>query len=291
MNRKKAVPSLKRATDFMWRNARLLERAIFTRAFLDGPPAAVTAALGAYRNQDGGFGNALEPDMRAPGSTPLACEVALRALCEAEIRDPALAAGMCKFLASIAEPGGRVEIALPHILDYPRAAHWNSPSFGSDSPNPTAGVAGLLHCQGAGHPWLARASKWCWRRIERPLADAHEIATVLRFLEYAPERARAREAAVRLAAQAPHTKWFLERAGSPDYGVTPLGLCPTPAAIARPAFMDDLIAAHLDDLESRQQADGGWPITWEAPGPGAAIEWRGRLTLEALMCLRAYGRI
>lgn len=189
MNRKKAVLSLERATDFMWRNARLLERAIFARAFLDGPPGAVTAVLGAYRNPDGGFGNALEPDMRAPCSTPLACEVALRALREAEIRDPALAAGMCKFLASVAEPNGRVEIASPDILDYPRAAHWNSPSFGTDSPNPTAGVVGLLHYQGADHRWLARASKWCWQRIERPLADAHEIATVLRFLEYAPERA------------------------------------------------------------------------------------------------------
>ena len=97
--------------------------------------------------------------------------------------------------------------------------------------------------------------------------------------------------AARLAAEAPHSKWFLAQAGSPDYGVTPLWLCPTPAAIAHPAFADDLIAAHLEDLESRQQTDGGWPITWEAPGPGAAIEWRGRMTLEALMCLRAYGRI
>ncbi len=252
---------------------------------------AVVAALAAYRNPDGGFGNALEADIRAPASTPLACECALRALHEADIRDRALASGMCQFLSSVAEPNGRVEIALPHILDYPRAAHWNSPSFGSDSPNPTAGIVGLLHYQGADHPWLTRASEWCWQRLERPLADAHEIATALRFLEYAPDRARAAKLAIRLAAEAPRSKWFLEHAGTPDYGVTPLGLCPTPTSIARPAFSDDLIAAHLDDLASRQQPDGGWPITWQAPGPGAAIEWRGRMTLEALLCLRAYGRI
>ena len=40
----------------------------------------------------GGFGNALEADIRAPGSTPLACENALRALREADIRDAAIAA-------------------------------------------------------------------------------------------------------------------------------------------------------------------------------------------------------
>ena len=288
---KSGSASIDRAVEFIWRNARLLERAIFARVFLNGSPQAVIDALTAYRNPDGGFGNALEADMRAPGSTPLACEVALRALHEADIREPALASGMCEFLASVAEPNGRVEIALPHILDYPRAAHWNSPSFGSDSPNPTAGIAGLLHYQGVDHRWLKLASDWCWKRLERPLGDAHEIATALRFLQYAPDRERANEVAIRLASEAPRTKWFLERAGSSDYGVTPLGLCPTPTAIGRAAFSDDLIAAHLDDLASRQQPDGGWPITWEAPGPGAAIEWRGRMTVEALLCLRAYGRV
>ncbi len=273
---KKRSAVVEHAADFIWRNVRLLERAIFARAFLNGSSDAVVAALVAYRNPDGGFGNALEADIRAPASTPLACENALRALHEADIRDRALALGMCEFLASVAEPDGRLETTLPHIFDYPRAAHWNSPSFGSDSPNPTAGIAGLLHYQGADHPWLTRASDWCWKRLERPLDDAHEIATALRFLEYAPDRARARELAIRLTAEAPRSKWFLAQPGTSDYGVTPLGLCPTPTSIARPAFSDDLIAAHLDDLASRQQPDGGWPITWQAPGPGAAIEWRGR---------------
>jgi len=288
---KNVSTSIEDAADFIWRNARLLERTIFARVFFHGSSQAVINALKAYRNPDGGFGNALEPDIRAPGSTPLACENALLALRDADIREHAVASGMCEFLASVAEPDGRVEIALPHILDYPRAAHWNSPSFGSDSPNPTAGITGLLHYQGADHLWLRRASEWCWKRLERPLGDAHEIATALRFLEYAPERARADELAFRLCTEAPRSKWFLEQAGTSDYGVTPLGLCPTPRAIGRAAFSDDLIAAHLDDLASRQQPDGGWPITWQAPGPGAANEWRGRMTLDALLCLRAYGRI
>jgi hypothetical protein len=282
---------IERAADFIWRNARLLERTIFARAFLNGSSEAVIAALNAYRNPDGGFGNALEADIRAPGSTPLACENALRALHEADIRERALASGMCEFLASVAESDGRVETTLPHILEYPRAAHWNSPSFGSDSPNPTAGLAGLLHYQGADHEWLRRAREWCWRRLQRPLSDAHEIATALRFLEYAPGRARAGDLAIRLCIEAPRSKWFLERAGTSDYGVTPLGLCPTPTSIGGAAFSEDLIATHLDDLASRQQPDGGWPIAWQAPGDGAAIEWRGRLTVEALLCLHAYGRI
>ena len=52
--------SIDRAAEFIWRNARLLERAIFARVFLNGSPQAVIDALTAYRNPDGGFGNALE---------------------------------------------------------------------------------------------------------------------------------------------------------------------------------------------------------------------------------------
>jgi hypothetical protein len=101
--------SLERAADFLWRNARLLERTMFAREFLGGPPGAVINALMAYRNADGGFGNALEPDVRAPGSMPLHCEQALGVMREADIRDPRLAIGVCDYLASVAEPSGRVE--------------------------------------------------------------------------------------------------------------------------------------------------------------------------------------
>ena len=94
-----------------------------------------------------------------------------------------------------------------------------------------------------------------------------------------------------MAREADETRWFLKYPDRTRYGVTPLILCPTPEAIARSAFSDEIIDAHLDELAAQQQHDGGWPITWEAPGAGAAIEWRGRFTLDALITLRAYGRI
>ncbi len=60
-----------RAEDFIWKNARLLEKRIFAFFFLGGSAREVVSALKAYQNQDGGFGNALEPDKRYPGSTPV----------------------------------------------------------------------------------------------------------------------------------------------------------------------------------------------------------------------------
>ena len=283
--------TLERAADFLWRNARLLERALFAHRFLDGPAERVRDAVCAYRNPDGGFGHALESDIRAPTSQPLHVEVALRALQTADVRDAALAQGACAFLAAVAEEDGRVPIALPSMLDYPRAAHWAALDPPSDSPNPTAAIVGLLLYQGIDHPWLDRATAWCWRRLERPIDEAHAIRAALTFLQFAPDRERAEALALRIAGGAHAVRYFKAAPGWGSYGVTPLQLTPAPDAVGRAAFPDALLAAHLDDLAAGQAEDGGWPIAWTPPGPGAAAEWRGVWTLEALRLLRAYGRI
>src|SRR5689334_19328631 len=62
------------ASDFLWRNARLLERHLFAYHFADGSSDPVRAALRAYQNADGGFGQALEPDKRCPDSQPIDVE-------------------------------------------------------------------------------------------------------------------------------------------------------------------------------------------------------------------------
>ncbi len=49
----KESASLDRAGEFMWRNARLLERTIFAHAFLDGPADAVTVSVLSGRDPEG----------------------------------------------------------------------------------------------------------------------------------------------------------------------------------------------------------------------------------------------
>jgi hypothetical protein len=286
-----SAPALERAAEFIWRHARLLERALFACRFRDGPADAVRAAVRAYRNADGGFGHALEPDVRAPDSMPLHCELALAALEAAGIRHPELAGGICAFLDGVAEPSGRVPVVLPAVLDYPRADHWNQPVFTGDSINPTGALVGLLTAQGVTHAWLERATAWCWERVEQPIEEAHDLLSALTFLRHAPDRERAAPLASRTAAQAEKTSWFLADPAATRYGLTPLTLCPTPDALGREAFADGLIEAHLDALAARQQDDGGWPISFQPPSEAARFEWRGRWTLDALETLRAYGRL
>jgi hypothetical protein len=275
----------------MWANARAVERALFAHRFLDGPAEAVRAALSAYRNPDGGFGQALEPDVRAPDSMPLHCEVALAVLNAAGIRDAEWANGVADFLDSVADPSGRVAIVSAAVTRYPHANHWGQPVFGGDSPNPTASLVGGLTAQGVSHPWLARATTWCQVRLERPLADAHELVCALAFLDQAPDRPRAEKLAATLISQLDTSAWYRSDPGDTRYGVTPLHLCSTPDSIARPCFDDAFLHSHLDALAARQQDDGGWPINFEPPSAGAAVEWRGKWTLEALDTLRAWGRL
>ena len=180
---------------------------------------------------------------------------------------------------------------LPAVLEYPRAAHWSQPAFTGNSINPTGALVGLLTAQGAKHPWLERASTWCWERVTQPIGEAHEILSALTFLRHAPDRERAAKHANEVAAQAESTPWFLKSPDDTGYGLTPLTLCPEPGLLGSEVFPEALVQGHLDALAARQQDDGGWPISFEPPSPAALQEWRGRWTLDAIETLRAYGRL
>ncbi|MGQ0668356.1 MAG: hypothetical protein ACT4PO_01550, partial [Actinomycetota bacterium] len=68
------------AERFVVSNARLLDRHRLAVLLHGAPVEPVLDALRAYRNSDGGFGHALEPDIRAPTSEPSSTLHALRVL-------------------------------------------------------------------------------------------------------------------------------------------------------------------------------------------------------------------
>ena len=74
------------------------------------------------------------------------------------------------------------------------------------------------------------------------------------------------------------------------YVQKPLDWAPMPQSFCRRLFDDETIATHLGALANRQQLDGGWPISWGTISPAVEIEWRGRVTIEALRTLDAYER-
>ena len=112
---------------FLLNEARLIERRLFATCFLGASPSGVVNALRGYQNEDGGFGQALEPDTRCPASLPIYVETAFKALATAGTVDGSMVRAACEFLArSAAEAGasGAVAPASPIIESFPRAAHW-----------------------------------------------------------------------------------------------------------------------------------------------------------------------
>ncbi|MDP9841704.1 hypothetical protein [Streptosporangium lutulentum] len=276
---------------FILREGRLLEQRLFATLFQAEPATGVVDSLRGYQNSDGGFGHGLEPDKRCPDSLPIDVEIAFQTLTAAGC-PPAerMVSRACDWLAAVSAPDGAVPLAFPVMEAYPRAVHWSDWTY-APGLNPTAGLAGLLHRMGADHPWLTRATDWCWAALEKGFPDdAHAMSETLVFLEHVPDRDRAERVAERVGEWLPKLNHYRADPADPAYGLTPLHLAPTPDSRWRRLFADDLIEGHLDRLAGDQRPDGGWPITWEPPGAASTLEYRGIETLRALRVLTAYGR-
>ncbi|HEX9389087.1 MAG TPA: hypothetical protein VF918_22370 [Anaerolineales bacterium] len=279
---------LESAQTFILNNARLLERNLFAFLFQSGDRQKVLSALRAYQNQDGSFGNALEPDKRTATSQPIDQEFALRVLDEIGF-DTTIPLQICDCLETITTGDG-VPFVLPTVRDAPRAEWWNTDT---DHPpasiNPTASIAGLLHKNYIRHPWLERATDFCWQQIEHfQNISGNDLLCVLLFLEHVPDRARAERAFEQISAymrEGGHIAYDPQASG---YVFMPLDYAPSPRSICRRLFDDVTIQNHLEALAQRQQADGGWPISWTAVSPACELENRGIVTVRALQTLKAY---
>jgi hypothetical protein len=303
------------AARFMHLNARLIDRYRFAYHFGD-PPAgtgaadapgaagakdAALTALRAYANEDGGFGNALEPDLRGSASQPQPVEVALRILDELEAFDhPAgesMVAGACRYLETITAANGGVPFVLPSVRDTQRAPWWQT---GDDPPgalNPTAAIAGILHRHGVEHRWLDRADAFCWGALEPGEGtrethrgiDTYTAFAVLTLLDHVPDRERAERAfgtiGERLAGGAE-----LDPAATGEKH-SPLDFAPAPDGLGRRLFTAETIDAHLDALVAAQHDDGGWTPDFPFWNRLNEFEWRGFWTVRVLLTLRAYGRL
>ena len=276
------------AENFIWSAARLVDRHRYSMLFGDGAAGPVVEALRGYRNPDGGFGHALEPDLRSPGSQPAATLYALEILTEAAAAHGALARDARAFLARIAAPDGGIPSVLPGFEDYPHAP-WFQPGPGSVL---TLALAGALHAGGVtDDAWLERATTWCWRSIETTEQPAgYWLKFACAFLDAVPDEQRARAAIASLAARV-DISVVAPVGGVEGEALRPLDLSPRPRSRSRRLFSEDQIEAHLDAVESGQQPDGGWMFDWLAWSPAQTTDWRGNVTLRALIWLRDNGRV
>jgi len=280
-----------RAEEFIWCNARLIDRRRYEYHFLSGSPKAVVAALGGYVNEDGGLGHALEPDLRSPECQPVFQEAGLRVLDEVGF-DDGIVEGLLRYLPTITTEEGGIPSVLPSATRYPRAPWWQPDEPLQARLMPTGGIAGYLHKNGVEDPWLDRATEFCWKAFEEgEPEEVHDLLFGLVFLENAPEKERARKAFEAVGERILSRGLVCLDAHDEGYVQKPLDWAPRPESWCRELFETSVIEEHLDAFAARQQEDGGWAISWPPVSPTCELEWRGFVTMNALLLLRAYGRI
>jgi hypothetical protein len=279
---------LNAATAFVHSHARLLERHRFAHLLGEPGPEPVVQTLRAYRNHDGGFGHALEPDMRGPLSQPVGIHTALEILHEVGAHEDELARGAADWLSTITRDDGGVPFCLPSVVDYPRNPIWQPAD--ESSIIQTAANAAALHALGVEHPWLDGADAFVWHwldaldpaRIDPNPGTGYQVRFAVIFLNAHPDATRA---AAALDALAPAIGRVVATEPGGDVQ-TPLDLAPFPDSRARRLFDQPDIDRHLEALAAGQRDDGGWMFGWDEWNPTATTEWRGVLTVHALRILR-----
>jgi hypothetical protein len=298
-----------RARRYLLEEARPLEAAIFRYRFEEGDADDVYAKLAAYQNPDGGFGNALEPDVRAAASSVLATTTALQKLrmLHAPAQHP-LVAGAMAWLLSAYDPALQSWPLVPAAVeDAPHAPWWNQEGladrFGRFRINPRAEVLGYLFEFGeeADPGALALRDELAPQTISELLAHTatlsnDEFLCCLRLVESPGLHERDAVELQRWLLRMAEGAVAVDPAAWSGYVLQPLQVAPTRAApLGIP--LAHILPANLDYVIQSQSADGSWSPTWTWFGaypedwPQAEREWRGVLTLERLEWLHAYDRM
>jgi hypothetical protein len=292
-----------RACRFLSGCQRPLDRALYRFHFEAGSREDVLEALRAFRNPDGGFGRALEPDFRLPDSSVMATTTAFHVL--REVGAPArseLVRGGVAYLVERYEPErpGWRDVP-PAVNDHPHAPWWDRPDGGPAGPEgdwgmPDADVVAVFHA----YPELVASAL---------LEEVTELALARLAAAPAPVSRYAAFAFQRLAAQAPpdvrepilgrlrkDARSILDLEHFDACEFQPWWLAPEPGAPLVDRLEPELGRSLEREIE-RQSEDGHWeprwswgdryPDAWET----ARREWRGEQTLATLRALRAWGRI
>ncbi|MFG1696571.1 hypothetical protein [Nonomuraea sp. NPDC049309] len=281
---------------FMAGHARILDRRRYGLLMGEEEPERVLAALDAYRNPDGGYGWGLEPDLRTPESQPGAALHAFEVFAEAAPVTSPHAAALCDWLESVTLPDGGLPFALPLGVTTATAPWWRGADPSVSSLQITAVTAAAAHRVAAhdpavaGHPWLARATRYCLdavQAMEEP-PHAYVLSFAVRFLDAVYDaEPRAADLLKKLAGHLPADGRVPVEGGTERETLRPLDFAPFPGTAARALFDPSVIAADLVRLAGEQQDDGGWVVDYARISPAGAMEWRGAITVHAVQVLRA----
>ena len=299
--------------NWMHRNARPLEMARWNFLFEDGSKEEVLSALAFYQNEDGGFGNTLEPDNWNPNSSPYTTLYALGLLEEINAID--LQHPMVQGIFNYLESGVNSDefgwhFSIPSNDDYAHAPWWSYDEEANkyESIGVTAGFIGyVLRYLSPENALYQRALKLLDYMLEQltssdKLGDMGmsayiKLIEVIKTIDFGgkyniDEIIRLIHAFGNSSIERDPSKWAF-------YGHTPKELVNSPES----EFYEEnkeITQLELDYIIDTRKDKGVWEITWswfdnnEKYAKEFAISenwWRAEKAIDKLVWLKKFGRL
>ena len=296
-----------RAQAFIDTHARPLERAVYAFHFAGGSAEEVLRELGAFQNDDGGFGHGLEPDLQTPQSSVLATTVALQTVraVNAPAGHPLVRRALSYLVAAHDDEHGYWPIIPADVDDAPHAPWWQSGAAAPEHAaryvfNPGAEVVGYLWTYG--RQMALDTRQQLLAQVLAALAarggevEMHELLCLLRLLETPELPDDVRLHLLALLRPVVARTVVTDPAGWRGYGLQPLDVATTPASPFA-AAMGDALDLNLLFRMAQQDDEGAWRPAWSwgdsyvDAWPAARQAWSGVLTVNTLRTLAAFDRL
>ena len=290
-----------KSEQFILTHGRELEKALFNYHFKDGSKNSVLNELIKFQNQDGGFGNGIEPDLRLPQSTDISTWCALRLLKDLEISDDetVLNAALDYLELKFNTKKRGWDIVVPEVNNCPHAPWWNYEGaikhFGWG--NPSAEILGFFIKYRSSSKLIKPLLELAPQKIlEVKPGDFHEIDCFKKLYDLADGNLKEQLRKPLISLMQNSIEKDPEKQS--EYVARPLTFIDSPSDKLISAFSPTLIEENLCFIvKSFDHKSGCWHPNWDWAGnypeqwQKAKQEWQGILTLNNLLKLRAFGKI
>lgn len=302
-------PALQQTRTYLATAGRAMDQARFAFHFDGGRATDVLTILAAYQNEDGGFGHALEPDLRTSASSAVATQQGFNLLREvgATIDEALVQRAVAYLLATLDKTRLCWEIVPAAVDAAPHAPWWDyakiAESFAGFLANPRAALLGFLWEHQALVPpglldqLLAAQLAHLTAQPTEAGIDMHELPCYVTLATTPQLPDQYRQQITSILRTALQGKVATDPSAFGGYQLLPLDVAPTPDALLATTVDWGAVDAHLDYLIESQLPDGSWPVPWSwdfvdaAAWTQAERDWKGFIAVNRLKMLAAYGRI
>lgn len=301
---KLSYDEFERAKKYILCNGRFLEKSRFENLFIQANEERVVHSISLYQNEDGGFGNALEPDFRLPDSSALATSVALSILTYYDHLPSAKRQIIraIEYLERTYDDSIKGWADVPvEVNNYPHAPWWyREEPINYISGNPTAELLAYM-IQYAQHVNTLNLEEIKKIHLERLVKmtdfEAHEIRCYLKLYDHLNQEERLLVQS--LLQKAYHKLVSLNENEWDEYYPAPLSFFLSSQSNAL-EIPQEHIEKNLNYVIERIKKFGFNPPTWKWSSEKenfkkswevAEREWTGVLTYESLKMLKQFNRI